>query len=217
MTFKQFFKSNAFKSLAVLMIIVIICGGIIAICNSLFYVSADEATMRAVTKIFGSEPESMTELNISDAQKTASGKSIIDQAYYVTDKGETFLLVKSTGSGGYKGGTITLWVVITIAEVMLSDDKVLESANATGITGVKYESNTSQTLMSSFKNSYYAQFTKHNTDIVSARGYFTTQSVSGQTTEISDGATLSPQTGASFSSIAIVNAVNAALRYAYGG
>ena len=39
MTVKQFFKSNAFKSLAVLIAIVLVAGVLLALCNDIFFVS----------------------------------------------------------------------------------------------------------------------------------------------------------------------------------
>ena len=46
MTVKEFFKSNAFKSLAVLICIVLVAGLLLAIFNDLLYISDEERRSR---------------------------------------------------------------------------------------------------------------------------------------------------------------------------
>ena len=55
MTVKAFFKSNAFKSLAVLIAIVLVAGALLAICNDLLYISDEERLARSLSKIYGKE------------------------------------------------------------------------------------------------------------------------------------------------------------------
>lgn len=208
MSIKEFLKSNAFKSLAVLMIIVIVCGGIIAICNGLFYVSDEEITKRAVAKIFGKEPSHMVTLDLSGDPSAASSYGSADKAYFISDEDEDCLLIYSTGVKGYNGGTISLWVVVTVSGAEITDEGKYTGAVLTGISDVKYDNNTSQTLMSNFKASYYNQFTQYD-EAVARGAYFTPTQISG-----SDDTVIQPQTGTSYSSIAIINAVNAALHYA---
>ena len=54
-TVKGFFKSTSFKCIAVLLAIVLISGILLTICNSLFYVSADERLQRVLSNIYGRE------------------------------------------------------------------------------------------------------------------------------------------------------------------
>ena len=49
------FKSLWFKCIVVLLVIAIISGGLLAILNSVFAVSDEERTKRAVKKIYGEE------------------------------------------------------------------------------------------------------------------------------------------------------------------
>ena len=53
MTVRQFFKSNAFKSLAVLIAIVLVAGGLLAIFNDLLYISDEERLNRILSSIYG--------------------------------------------------------------------------------------------------------------------------------------------------------------------
>ena len=53
MTVKEFFKSNAFKSLAVLIAIVLVAGALLAIFNDTLYISDEERLNRTLSKIDG--------------------------------------------------------------------------------------------------------------------------------------------------------------------
>ena len=55
MTVKQFFKSTAFKSLAVLIVIVLVAGALLAIFNDLLYISDEERLNRTLSSIYGKE------------------------------------------------------------------------------------------------------------------------------------------------------------------
>ena len=68
MTVKQFFRSNAFKSLAVLIAIVLVAGVLLAICNDIFFVSDEERFARSIAKIYGAEVET---------QELADRKSVV--------------------------------------------------------------------------------------------------------------------------------------------
>ncbi len=41
MKLKDFFRSNSFKCIVVLLAIALVCGAVLAFCNDLFYVSSD--------------------------------------------------------------------------------------------------------------------------------------------------------------------------------
>ena len=204
MTVKEFFKSSAFKSIAVLMCIVIVCGGIIAVCNGLFYVSDEEKLLRAIGKIFGKTPEFIAELKLTDEQKTNEYGNI-EQAFFIKSDGNN-LFIKATGKSEFASGSVTTWVAVTAGECNYTDS--LESAVITGIGKVRYEDDERQTLMSKFDDKYYAQFSNNNASIA-AGGYFTASGGSGIASP--------PVASATYSSKAIVGSVNAALCYARGG
>ena len=101
MTAKQFFKSNAFKSLAVLIAIVLAAGVLLAICNDIFHVSDEERFARSIAKIYG------TQVTTEEVELTEEEKSYntgrVDAVYLVADDGN--YLFKTTGFGGYSGGS----------------------------------------------------------------------------------------------------------------
>ena len=77
MTVKEFFKSTAFKSLAVLLTIVILAGGLLAIFNDVLYVSEEEKFERSIAKIYGDSGASVKEtLTVADEYKNNSSASV---------------------------------------------------------------------------------------------------------------------------------------------
>ena len=106
MTIKQFFKSSAFKCILVLTCIALIAGGVLAVLNDVLYVSDEERTQQAIKKIYGQAVE-YQEVTVSE-EKAVNEYGTIDKVYKLSDGNYLF---KSTGTEGYKGGTVTLWIV----------------------------------------------------------------------------------------------------------
>lgn len=195
MTAKQFFKSNAFKSLVVLIAIVLVAGALLAIFNDLLYISDEERLNRTLSKIYG-KTVSAQAVELTEEEKTYS-YGTVDNVYYIEDDGN--YLFKTTGVGGYPGkGTVTLWTVVTCTGTRGQNNLVL-----TGIEKVVYDSNEGQTLISNLNDSFYAFFAEHD-DLVAEGGYFT--SVDGGTDDLNN---VIVQT--TMSSKAASNAVNTAL------
>ena len=195
MTAKQFFKSNAFKSLIVLIAIVLVAGALLAIFNDLLYISDEERLNRTLSKIYG-KTVSAQAVELTEEEKTYS-YGTVDNVYYIEDDGN--YLFKTTGIGGYPGnGTVTLWTVVTCTGTREENNLVL-----TGIEKVVYDSNQGQTLISNLNDSFYAFFAEHD-DLVAEGGYFT--SVKGGTDDLNN---VIVQT--TMSSKAASNAVNTAL------
>lgn len=185
MTVKQFFKSQAFKCIIVLLVIALIAGGLLAILNDVLFVTEEERTMRAIEKVYGKEME-YEELDFEDSQLSNDYGSI--SKVYQLENGN--YLVQSTGGEGYKGGTITVWIVLT--------------GNENGFTGIEkvvLESYEKQTLMSKLT---YDVYSAHN-DKVTGEIYFTTDD-SGIKVVVS---------GATYSTNALNNAVDCALKFAH--
>lgn len=194
MTAKQFFKSTAFKSLAVLIAIVLIAGTLLAICNDLLHISDEERFARSIERIYGKAVETV-EISLSEEQKTYESGTV-NSVYYVVDDGN--YLLQTTGNDGYDGGSITLWTVLTC-----SGERDNGTLALTGIDRVVYESNEKQSAISSLTNAYYAGFAEHD-DLVAAGGMFTADKYgSGDLNHLVAGATRS--------SNAACNAVNTAL------
>lgn len=185
MTVKQFFKSQAFKCIIVLLCIALVAGGLLAILNDVLAVSDEERTQRAIEKVYGQamDYQDLT-ADYSDALTNEFGTL---SKIYLLENGN--YLVQSTGDQGYKGGTITVWVVLNYR------DGAFE-----GIGKVVLESYEKQTLMSKLK---YDVYSAHN-DKLTGDIYFTTSQDGIQVIE----------SGATFSTNALNRAVNCALYFA---
>ncbi len=194
MTVRQFFKSNAFKSLAVLIAIVLVAGGLLAIFNDLLYISDEERLNRTLSSIYG-EPVTAETVTLDDAD-TETPYGTVNAAYYIVDDGN--YLLQSTGIGGYSNGTVTLWTVLACSGSRENGDLTL-----TGIDKVVYESNQGQSWIANIQQSFYDNFAAHD-ELIADGGYFT--AIKGSTDDLNN-----VQTGVSEASNAACNAVNAAL------
>ena len=184
MTVKQFFKSQAFKCIIVLLVIALVAGGLLAILNDVLYVTEKERTMRAIEKVYGKEMNYQEKEYSSDQLVNDYGTL---SKVYLLENGN--YLVQATGGEGYKGGTITVWVVLTARDGAFG-----------GIEKVVLESYEKQTLMSKLT---YDVYSAHN-DEITGDVYFTTGG-DGIKVLIS---------GATYSTNALNNAVDCALQFA---
>ncbi|MDE6274333.1 MAG: hypothetical protein K2L87_04725, partial [Clostridiales bacterium] len=193
MTVKQFFKSAAFKSLAVLLSIVIIAGALLAIFNDLLKVSDEEKFNRSLQKIYGGNAAVKTTVLASDAESVKIDGHTVNQAYLMDDGN---YLIQATGTGGWQNGTITVWVIMSC-----DGSKEANNLKWNGIERVVYESNDKQSYISRFTDEDYALFAAHNTDLTAGKLF-------------GDGITVA-KTGASspFTFASLTGAVNAAVNY----
>lgn len=199
----KLFSNIWFRCISVLLLIACISGGLLAIFNDLLYVSPEERTARAVKKIYGVEKTiDDVVLDVDGTDDTTNtaieydGIGTINKIYKVSgDNGNYDMLFQSTGFGGYKGGTITVWVLMTY-----------NGGTNPSINKVILESYEKQTLMSKLDSNYYSKF--ELTDV-------TTAYLEGKTFGPTDGdnVILNPVTGATKSANAGCNAVNCVLKY----
>ena len=152
MTAKEFFKSTAFKALAVLLAITIVAGGLLAIFNDLLYISDEERFNRVIEQIYGGNAKVEKTILSSDDEAMTFDNGTVSQVYLMNDGN---YLIQATGKNGYNGGTVTVWVVHKFT-----------ASSWKGIGKVVYESNTSQTQMGTFSSSYYELFTQYNDEIL---------------------------------------------------
>ena len=141
MTAKEFFKSTAFKCIAVLLSIVLICGVLLTFCNALFFVPQDERTARAVAKVFPNEEVTFETDEVNRKYADASGFTI-SQAFTMTGEHEGEYLLEVVGKGGYKSGTVTCWV---LAEAVGGDTSA--PGEFTGIIKVVITANEKQSFI----------------------------------------------------------------------
>ena len=215
----KFFKSTWFKCIAVLLSIAVVLGGLLAILNDLLYVSPEERTGRAFEKIYGrtlSPNEYITKLDVDSTNpdvekqpkeyKNSQNEVIgfIDKIYYVhkddtdmTQDTNYDILFRSTGKEGFKGGTVTLWVLVNV------DGDFRE------ISTVLIDSYDKQTFMSQLGSSYIGGF------LIDISNNYSTY-FSAYTNKQKDGFKINVASGATKSSQAGCNAVNCVIEYMKG-
>lgn len=202
MTAKEFFKSNAFKCLITLLIVLLASGVLLGVAYGFLEVSAGERLQRAVGKIYG-EGE-FTIYGLNDAKIDASNsdpKSLVTESVTVGDAtvieaykivfdegGKVEYLVQSVGKGGYSGGTVTCWVTV----------KIDGGKNIKGVGKVTVAGNVGQSFIGKVTDEMLNKFSQdfkggEITSFYTSDGYVAT--------------------GASLSSTAICNAVNGAVAY----
>lgn len=197
----KFFKSVLFKCTATLLLIACISGGLLALLNDVLYVSPEERTSRAMSKIYGQAIEISQENIILDVDdKNRDDKHIdytfgqINKIYVVGDKNaeEYDLVFQTVGNEGYKGGTITLWIQVSVTNGNLADGKLEK---------IVLESYVKQTLMSKFDSYYYDEFIEK----YKAGEFFSAYENNEGTPIIMSGAT--------YSANSCCNAVNCVVQY----
>ncbi len=190
MTAKEFFKSTAFKCIAVLLSIVLICGILLTLCNALFFVTDEERTARAVAKVFPGEEVTYTQDEVA-AKYADTASYSVSQAFTMTGSRKGQYLLNVTGKGGYSSGTVTCWILI---EAVSGD--TTNPGSFTGIEKVVVTANTNQSFINYIgEDDIQAVIDKQENN------GFTNYDTSGI------------KTGATFSLGAIANAMNGAKTY----
>ncbi|MDE6058590.1 MAG: hypothetical protein K2G44_00905 [Clostridia bacterium] len=167
MKVKEFFKSTAFKSLAVLTAIVIIAGALLAIFNDLLFVSTTERRNRDFKKIYGGNIEPVSSTLQEDKNKKDSFVPVKIDGDSVTESwlmSDGSYAIQTIGTGGYKEGTITVWTVFEC-----SGSKANNNLEWKGIRLVKYSSDDKQSYIGRFTSADYEQFAKHNSELLEGK------------------------------------------------
>lgn len=183
MSVKQFFKGTAFKCIAVLLAIMLVCGILLTICNSLFYVTDQEKFDRVISKIYG-KSVTTEEVDLSEVE-TSFDKGSINSAYKVTDDGN--YLVNATGVGGF-AGTVTCWVVVKI-----------DNNAVGGIGNVIIESTQGETYINKIPSGAF--------------NFYSENYVDGEAYDVSDLKNANLTGGATMSMTAVTNCVNTSIDF----
>ncbi len=207
----KLFKSAWFKCITTLLLIILISGVGIAVLSFLWEVSPEERTGRALQKIYGRQV-SASEYVIDFDRETMpdeDGKysydfGVIDKIFIV-GKDDTDMTVdtnydmlfKTTGNEGYKGGTVTMWIKVTINGADKNVDKVI------------IDSYDKQTLMSQLGASYINGF------LIDISNNYDTYFYSKDNKEVAN-EKINPVTGATKSAQAGCNAVNCVIEFMKG-
>lgn len=194
---KKLFSNIWFKCISVLLIIALVSGGVLALLNDLLFVSPLERSMRAIKKIYGEEKEFSTLIDTDSDDETINSPiefeeyGTINKIYKVQNGNTSDLLFRTTGIGGYKNGTVTLWV------------QVVYQNNQEKIQKVILEGFEKQTLMSKLDGSFYNNYLIDISD-----DYFVENK--------DEQGLLNPVSGATYSATASNNAVNCVIAYLRG-
>lgn len=202
MKLKDFFKSNSFRCIVVLLVIALVCGTVLAICNDLFYVSDEEVKLRSMAKIYDGEVSELVEVDLGgyETEFTAFGcGAVIKEA--MTAPGGVWLVKSKGDKCGYQNGSVVLWVSLTA-----------ESGKLTAINKVILESyDSSQTLIKSINDEFLAQYASEDyKDVVTGGKHFTNVKMSK---EDNTPATEVVASGATYTSKAVNAAVNGAMDF----
>ena len=139
---------KSLKSIAIMLAIILICGGLLAILSDLLFVSDDERIQRAIDKMYEEEVSLSQTLDVSE-YTALEDIGVIKQAYLL-DNGD--YLVLSTGKKGYSNGTVSVYVAIENVEGVATVKKVVQ------------DSYTGQTLMSKLGGLYEKYSNKNSSD-----------------------------------------------------
>lgn len=203
-------KSPWIKCTACLLLIAVISGALLAMLNDLLFVSAYERTARAIRKIYGEEKEYTTELDVDndDEPIVFDGVGQINKIFKISN-GD--ILFQTTGYQGYKNGTITLWIQVSVyyAEPYGNPQDDDFGCEGYSIEKIVLQSAEKQTLMSKLTGEFYGGFKL--TDVTEAYD-------SGELFTATDNAAenYNPVSGATYSATAAANAVNCVIKYLGG-
>lgn len=117
MTVKQFFKSQAFKCIAVLMSILLVCGVLLAVCWGFLEVTDEERFNRKIGTMYGGDTVTADAQDLSDKNLKVSGATI-ENLWYVKEKNDYLVQASSKGNGG----DVTCWITVN----MESDKKTVK-------------------------------------------------------------------------------------------
>ncbi|MDE6790387.1 MAG: hypothetical protein K2J61_01565 [Clostridia bacterium] len=185
MTVKQFFKSTAFKCIAVLLSVLLVSGILLAIAWGFLEVTDEERFNRKIGAVYGGETVTSVEQDLSGKNLSVSGATI-QKLWYIEEK-EDYLV--QAASRGY-GGDITCWISVE-----------MQGTTVTGIGKVlRYAVADAAELIGNIGADVYDLFSEDYTDgKIFTYGDKTSSEYIG--------------TGASYSLTAICNCVNGAVEF----
>lgn len=209
---KDFFKSNAFKCILVLLLITLVCGTVITVFSFVFAVSDEERLERSLHQIYGEtlpayEQKAVLAADGTEADENGRNERTVKlesteyeavvKQVIVDEEGRW--LVKSKGSKcGFQGGSVTVWVVMRAGTSLEKIENIVLVGN---------ETDSSQTLIGQFDAAFFAKYAADEAT-VSGGGYFRT----GRMTAPSEWTEV-VSAGATYTSNAMDVAVNGAMAY----
>ncbi len=197
-------KSPWFKCITCLLLIAVISGALLTVLNDLLYVSPEMRTARAIEKIYGEKQE----YEDKNVVLEYDGVGKINKVYEISN-GD--ILFQTTGYQGYKNGTVTLWIQVSVyyAEPYGNPQDDDFGCEGYSIEKIVLQSAEKQTLMSKLTGEFYGKF--NLTDVTEAYN-------NGELFTATDNAAknYNPVSGATYSATAAANAVNCVIKYLGG-
>ncbi|MDE7086588.1 MAG: hypothetical protein K2O67_00160 [Clostridia bacterium] len=109
MTVKEFFKSTAFKCIAVLMSVLLVSGVLLAIAWGFLEVTDEERFARKIAVMYNGEQVTSEQKDLS-GYTTKVGDATIQSMWYISDKNDYLVQAASRGLGG----DITCWITVNM-------------------------------------------------------------------------------------------------------
>lgn len=97
---------QAVKAVAVLVVICLVCGALLALCNDLLYIDDDTRLERAMQKVY---PDFKLKQELKVDSKVTASYGKVNRVLSSTDGA---YIIEALGVGGYQNGTVTLYVVV---------------------------------------------------------------------------------------------------------
>ena len=126
---------QAVKAIAVLVCICLVCGALLALCYDVFYISDEERFNRSMQKIYPElDPSKVEKVALVDSAKADPKYGEVKSV--VTD-GKVYI-IEALGTGGYPNGTgtVTLYVIVNIADAKIVSWVVKENVGQSYIDKV---------------------------------------------------------------------------------
>ena len=111
MTVKQFFKSNAFKCIAVLLSVLLVSGILLAIAWGFLEVTDEERFNRKIGVMYDGETVTSVEQDLSGKNVSVSGATV-QKLWYIEEKQDYLVQAASRGNGG----DVICWITIEMKD-----------------------------------------------------------------------------------------------------
>lgn len=152
MTAKEFFKSTAFKCIAVLTCVLLVSGILLSIAWGFLEVTDEERFNRKIAVMYGGETVSSVAQDISGKNTSVDGATI-QNLWFITEKNDYLVQAASRGYGG----DITCWVTVSV-----------DAATKKQVTGISkviiYSVGDQAELVSNIPQSVYDKFSTDYAD-----------------------------------------------------
>lgn len=127
------------KAVAVLVSICLVCCILLAVCNDALYITDDERFQRSMSEIYPSFVKDTAFDDTLDATYSANGD--YGEVKSVTKSTDGAYIVEALGNGGFKDGSVTLYVVVN-ADGTIASWAVKENVNQSYIGRVPSDAGT---------------------------------------------------------------------------